>query len=275
MRPVNWTNPINWSHPINKSLASWWLNVLHWQGGTVWHDLTKQNDGTLNNMSPALDWVGPSGRTGGWGALDFDGSDDYVLVSPNKILSGLTNMSILVWINTASTTEHAIYTERGSSGADILKLTMQNTSQTPGAIELTFRDTASTLNRVQGTLLVNNSDWHFVAMTKQGTAVVLYVDGQQDTTGTLTATDTFTQGTTDSRIGGDQQDSSANFPGLIDDCRIYTRTVLSTEISKYYQISQQFYPDILNRRGLQMTVPTVAANAMPMAMNHYRRRRVA
>jgi len=189
------------------------------------------NTGYLSGQTSTTTVLGRIGQ-----ALDFDGVDDYVSVSSTKILSGLTDLTISAWINTSTTGEDSIYTERGSSGLDILKLEMQHPNYTEGAIELTYRDDAGTLNRVQSSTLINDSKWHYVTVTKNGTSIILYIDGIEDQTSTLTASNTFTNGTIDSRIGGDQGDGTSNFPGKLDDVRIYNRALSADEVQRLYKL---------------------------------------
>jgi len=73
-------------------VGAWAPSVSQW-GGTILRDLSGQgNHGTLTNMDPATDWV----TSGGYGALDFDGSDD--LVTTNLLsLPNLHQFSFVAW----------------------------------------------------------------------------------------------------------------------------------------------------------------------------------
>src|SRR5690606_30479453 len=78
-------------------LISWWMVLPHWRGGLTWRDLCGRNHGTLTNMDPPTDWVGPRGRPGGWGALDFDGSNDHVLVAHSNSFN-VSSLSVAAWV---------------------------------------------------------------------------------------------------------------------------------------------------------------------------------
>ena len=67
---------LNRSDPLARGLIGAWL-LNEGTGGTAYDGTGNGNAGTLTAMDSATDWVG--GRDG-W-ALDFDGSDDYILVS--------------------------------------------------------------------------------------------------------------------------------------------------------------------------------------------------
>lgn len=62
--------------------------------GTLLPDLSgRGKHGTLTNMDPATDWV----TTGGYPALDFDGSNDYVNLGNPPALQITGDLSISVW----------------------------------------------------------------------------------------------------------------------------------------------------------------------------------
>jgi hypothetical protein len=80
--------------------AGWWCPSLNpAMGGTRLWDLSRgQNWGTLTGMAND-DWV----VNGGKGALDFDGTNDYVAFAKNPIDATLqTNYTITAWIRKSS-----------------------------------------------------------------------------------------------------------------------------------------------------------------------------
>ena len=62
--------------------------------GTTWTDLTGENNGTLTN--------GPTFSSDNRGSIEFDGSDDHVLLD-NDIVLG-TASSITVWVRDLGST---------------------------------------------------------------------------------------------------------------------------------------------------------------------------
>jgi hypothetical protein len=74
---LNVTNPVNKKYSLNRGRISWWLNLPNRKngGGLVFRDLMGRNHGTLTN-GPT--WRSATGRPGGFGALSFDGTDDYL-----------------------------------------------------------------------------------------------------------------------------------------------------------------------------------------------------
>lgn len=150
-------------------------------------------------------------------ALRFDGSQNYVLAKSGRILSGLTNWYIKIYFRTivSGAQSKSLYCERASTGNDILKVDYINPSL--GEIGLTYRDDAGTLNQIYTTGGKNYSDGklHYIEIIKTGTAVVINTD-LESTSGTLTATNTFTDASVESRIASDKGDTGAWLAATID-----------------------------------------------------------
>lgn len=74
-------------------VGAWCPSVSGW-GGTVLRDLSGYgNHGTLTNMDPATDWVVSEGKQ----ALDFDGSDDYVVTQVKQDIFQSLGFTISCW----------------------------------------------------------------------------------------------------------------------------------------------------------------------------------
>lgn len=89
---------LNLHHEDARDLRAFWAGQE--AGGSLLHDLTRNgNEGILQNMAPAQDWVGgPQGF-----ALDLDGIDDFVQVSHSPTLN-ITGKQITceVWFRARS-----------------------------------------------------------------------------------------------------------------------------------------------------------------------------
>ncbi len=78
-------------HPLVRGLAGAWL-FNEGRGNTAWDLSGSGHPGTLTGMDPASDWVaGPHGY-----ALDFDGTDDRVIVGPDAGINlGTANACVI------------------------------------------------------------------------------------------------------------------------------------------------------------------------------------
>lgn len=210
-------------------LLSWYR--LGERSGTVARDSFGLNTGSYEG-SPTLGAPGLLSNDGDT-AVTLDASTKYVLCKAGRIVSGLASFSIVAWMSSGAvpTADRAIYCERGAAGNDIVKLECELGTGRP---KFTYRDTAGTLNQnvaLAGTYA--NNGRHLFAVTKAGTALVLYADGLPVRTATLTASDTFS-GTVSSRIGSDQAAATSTFPGTLDEVSLYNRALTAAEISAYW-----------------------------------------
>ena len=249
MRPVNWSNPINWNHPLNKGLVGWYLNVPHWQGGTVWRDLTKRFDGTLTDMAPAANWISTN-KLGGWGALDFNGG--YVQVAspvlPDGSFTVIASFSRRSFVNSHWLLDNGTSTDGGFQlfivgSSDVIRARIDDSGANGGVFDTTTTITTDVPHRV-------------ALVADVAGLATLYLDGKQDG-GTLDISGYGDiSGTENLRIG--ERDSandpapSSPFDGLVDSIVLYDRILTPADLSLDYQLAQQFYPGLLNRRSMRV-----------------------
>jgi len=82
---------------LRRGLVGAWVPSLGVTGNTLRDASGRNNHGTLTNMDPATDW-----QTSGGGLLDFDGSDDYVLL-PSRSVE--LPFSLSIWFRSANLTK--------------------------------------------------------------------------------------------------------------------------------------------------------------------------
>lgn len=244
---IDCANPINWSHPLNRGRAAWWLTVPGLMGGARWHDLcslpgdfTRGRHGTLAN-GPS--WQGTS-RTGGWGHLLCDGSDDCV-TTPLTIPRG--PFSVAAWVRLTSAGSYPMFVT-GVADAD---LRCNSSSRVPQ-----FGNGAATAPALTlGT-------WYRLLGVADGASGVgsgslfFYLNGS------LLTTDTLTWSVSNAVLIGKRADGF-NLPGAIDDVAIWTRALSSDEASSDYRLSSRGYPGALNRVG----PPVFRSAAAPTVLN--------
>lgn len=171
-----------------------------------------------------------------------------VNVSNGLILGGQKNSSVSFWaslVDNPGGNGGPIYTERAASGNDIYKVDFTNAAPI-GRFRFVFRDDAGTLSQPDtgNNVYVDGLMHHFV-MTKSGTAVNLYVDGNLITSATLTGTDTFTNASLQALIGADAGDAASKFHGMIDEVGLWQRALTQDEVIKLYNNGQGLqYPFI-------------------------------
>lgn len=214
-------------------LAGYWR--LGEPSGTVANDVTGNHPGTYVN-GPTLGVPGSIADDADTAVSFAAASSQAVLLSNNRILGGLANFSIVVRakLGSFSGAQLALYCERGGTN-DIVRLSVTSANGRP---ELTYRDDAGTLNVIDassGSYL--DGKFHTFAVTKAGTAVLLYADGVQVGSGTLTATDTMTNAGVPVYLGEDGGDPSIYMNGTLDEAAIWTRALTAAELTNLQNLA--------------------------------------
>jgi len=210
-------------HPLARGLIGAWL--LNEGSGDKAHDYSGQgNLGTLTNMDPATDWVGsPDG-----GALDFDGSDDVVIIPHKDILNLSAPFSIVFGIKYTSMDNKVFFEKNGNEGFSVQIYV--------GIIHINVGGDRIDYNATQSASLWNNGVFHQVVLVVPEVvthATKLYVDGKDDTSPTYHNASTPTYGSnTPVYIGS--RNGSYVIPGSSNFISIYNRALSAQEIAWLY-----------------------------------------
>ena len=192
--------------------------------GTTLYDLTgRGNDGALQNATITKTQNGKS--------ISLDGTDDSCFVSSTGDVS-ITTLTISVWVKkeTLNTLQY-ILTKTVNKSYEL-------SSHTNNGIRYRINNGATTVFNV--TSLLNDSDWHNVAVTHDGSSVVFYFDGQQNTTGT----GTISNETSGVMIGanvsaGSNTAAGQYFSGKIAVAQIYNRALTAAEVLHNYNATRR------------------------------------
>lgn len=210
--------------------AAWLKNGLvgHWcpsatsPTGTQLLDLSGQNNnGTLTNMA-STSWV----ASGGKGALDFDGVDDYVATPVNS----QSFLFVSAWVNfTSSGSIRQIYTADDGTSNRRWQFRWNGTQ-----IQLiVFRSSDATNNNAAFTIALNSGTWRHVAGSWDGQTIVVFVDGIARASQSFSGTPVGVGTNSNARIGADAIGSNY-FAGQIDDVRVYNRALTPSEVAALY-----------------------------------------
>ncbi len=187
------------------------------QGSTA-HDISGNGlDGKLNGNPK---WV--AGHLGS--ALDFDGSDDYVEVPNNPLLSLTDAITIAAWTNMRANAsgEMAIVSKGGWAANDL----PYELTETPGDVIFwqfyndAGRDTCSPTSPPVG-------EWHHIGATYDGKVFKCYIDGKLAEEWAYAGK--MPKNTAAMAIGRRSRGGTM-FNGMIDDVAIYDRALSLDEI---------------------------------------------
>jgi hypothetical protein len=164
------------------------------------------------------------------GALNFDNNDDLVQLA-TPLFTGTGDFTILAWINRSN-----------SSGAVDYICGNYGTGGCTGGIEFYVNNDVLGVyisSGVSGVTNITRNVWYHVSVTRTSGAIKLYVNGIQDGSGgTLAGSIT---GSCNWGVGNGPNYVSEAFGGLIDEVRVYNRSLNASEILMSYQSEFQKY----------------------------------
>ncbi|MHC4192349.1 MAG: LamG domain-containing protein [Planctomycetota bacterium] len=191
--------------------------VAHWKldetEGSIAADSVGENDGTLYG-EPV--WQPTGGAV--YGALEFDGIDDYVS-TPFILNPAGGPFSIFAWVKGGAPGQAAISQAPalGRSGTNWLLADAQ-----AGALMTDLKGSGRTGALLSQTV-VTDDDWHRIGLVWDGSDRILYVDDVEVAKDTQSGLPASLGGL---HIGtGNALDPSSFWFGLIDDVRIYDRAI--------------------------------------------------
>ena len=216
-----------------------WSAGLGAQGVTLRDQSGNNNHGTLTNMDPATDYLG--------GALDLDGTDDYVSVSDSSSLDSSAVMTFAIWLKTAGAWP--------SSGAIAAKNGTVNIWQYGlGVSSGVLYWLQSPNGTTWGTLVAAGSlpptqKWVSIIGRNNAKAAHLFIDGAVTGSADLSPAASLYASSGALRIGSNVADSVLwYFAGHIDDVRQYDRGISDDEVAILasrrnitYELAPQYY----------------------------------
>ena len=203
----------------SSGLVGWW-KLDETSGLTAADSSGSGNDGTLTDMTGS-EWT--NGILGG--GLEFDGTEDYIVVSNSSSLQLTSALTLTAWIKGdawgSGTDVDIIVRKRGTGSSDTYRLAI-----TDGKTGLCLDGGDG--DGLLGDTVLNTAQWYHVAATWDGSTVRIYVDGVLDNDPPDSRTGSISTSTRDLNIGSEP--GWDQFDGIIDDVRIYNRALNAEEI---------------------------------------------
>lgn len=214
---------ISQSIQLNQALVGYWTfdgKDTNWNTGQTsdrsGNAFTGQLIGMSTSTTPVIGTIGQSLFFGG------HGSGNFVSVADNSLLDLTGDWTVSVWYKANSIVANDTYLSKGS-----------------GSVELSFGATGYNLVKEGVTLIISNvgtwklNKWTHLLMERSGNNWSIYENGVLvNTTSSATAiSDTVTAMT----IGKNIATAGRDYNGSLDDFRIYTRALSTTEIIDLYK----------------------------------------
>ena len=205
--------------------------VGHWKldesSGTTAADSSGNNHhGTLTNMA-GNEWT--SGEKNG--ALDLDGSNDYV--DTGIADNAITSITMSVWFKSddaGSISDNSVaqrfVTQPRSSSYSRLALGIND-----DRLGVFWYDGSERTQN--GTTVLSANQWYHGALTYDGSTIKIYLNGTEE--GSFSESSMTSPSSTTSIQMGRQHSGARYFDGILDDVRIYNRALDITEIATLAQ----------------------------------------
>ena len=232
----------------NGCVGAWCPSVDRSRGTSLTDWSPNRNHGTLTNMEPATDWV----VSGGQGALDFDGSNDYITITDNP--SQTPGRTVCAWIK--------------YDGSATLKYIIAKNNlwwlyvSTLEKLVFRFAGTSSDVI-LTGATSIPASQWIHACGVHHADAsgtLQVFLNGVLDATSTIGGA---TANTNSATLIGRRFGGTDTFLGQIDDVRNYNRQLTQPEIQL-----------LSRRRGIAYETRRNRSVKAPAAPSGNRRRRV-
>ena len=200
------------------------------------HDHSRRSNwGTLTNMDAATDWV----VTGGQYALDFDGTDDYVVTSRGvPVASAVLSVSLWIWRRDTPTTFPRLFDL--SDGTHSVQAVFDMGSAGSGFLVTKHSQYQAGVTGTQWGFVPTLQTWEHIAITFNGVTSTTRVwrNGVEQTgaannnIGAAAATNTL--------VFGVRRDLNAvtQLDGRLDDIAVYTRALSANEIQRLHLLGR-------------------------------------
>jgi len=209
-----------WSFTTGK-LVGWW-KFDETEGSNASDSSSSGNTGSLVGNPQ---WRSSAGKVGG--ALEFDGSSDYVQIENESSFDITNQITVSAWVNISSVP--TLWTAIVTKGDSAWRLSTEEADRR-------FHFAVSNNTWVNGQRSVEANEWHHVLGVYDGEQIRMYVDGKLDVSRPWN--DRIGSNDYPVYIGENAETTGRYWDGLIDDVRIYNYALSKGEITALYDESK-------------------------------------
>ena len=154
-----------------------------------------------------------------YGSFYSDGTDDILNIPYNSLFAFNGNFTVEYWVNFSA---HANY------GGMVSCMIVASVT----GWQIIFNSTSNNIlveftgGTITSSVVINPNQWNHVALSRNGSALVLYINGVS--AGTATTSTTFDSGSAKLYIGAERNGSGSQMTGYISDVRITKGTAVYT-----------------------------------------------
>lgn len=229
---------------LTSGLAGYWTmdgGDVSWSTNTIVDKSGLGRTGTLKNMATStVPTIGKIGQ-----AFKFDGVNDFITMGDVNAVDSLTAITVAAWVKVGSdATERHIVDKSLCDGAingGPFELYMVSHKAVFAMYPVTGTP-ANFVNTSQSVSAIDDNQWHFLVGRYDGSNIELWIDGVRDPGYQGYSSLTMSNSTNELQIGGDCSGvgigNGYEWPGLIDEVRVYTRAITPAEIKQLYNMGQ-------------------------------------
>jgi len=237
--------------PLSRGLVGYWDFEFGKKGSLAFDMSGNGSHGRLTNAAdPSLSWV--DSKSGLGTALDFDGTDDYIILGNPSILSNLSKATWSMWVyfdSTPNVNDMFINNDVGLTGYQL-----GISGVTTDEIRVLIRQTTTKLDSETSNANLAVGQWYHLVFTytdsgsnrlkiyKNGVAQALNVDDGSGTKANDSAETTY--------IGTGRSPNTTSTNGKIDELRIYNRVLSEDEIKRLYNMTKPKVATVQLDKGL-------------------------
>ncbi len=213
-----------WAVQATVTPVGWW-KLDDTTGTTAADASANKNNGTLVN--------GPAWAAGQLnGALQFDGTNDYVNLPIGPLVSTLKSASLTIWANFQSGGSWTRIWDIGSG--ETVNMFLTPAQGTTGAMRFALTNSGNGAESQLTASAMLAAGWHHLAVVINGDTknMQLFLDGVSIATGTAAILPANLGSTTQNWLGRSQYAADGYYHGLLDDFRIFDRPLAQDEIQK-------------------------------------------
>ena len=179
---------------------------------------------------PAWNGTLPAGGVLSGGALTLSSASQQYVSLPADIVSSLTNLTIMAWVNLNSVSSWSRVFDVGNNTTTNMFLTPQNGWTSTLRFAITTNGAGSE-QQINCSSTLSTGAWHQVAVTLSGPIGILYLDGAAVGTNSGMTLNPSTLGSTVNDYLGKSQYADPYLDGSLDEFRIYNVALSSAEMA--------------------------------------------
>ena len=213
-------DPASFPDNTDPDLVAWYTFSSN-GAGTIDDASGNGRSGTCSPGGTCPAFVMSDGRPPG--CYDFAGDGNYIELQNESAFDFTTRFSVSLWMSSSNPQNAwAQLIGKGDSAWAIERQMATN--------RVSFTTFAPSPDNMVGSTNVFDGQWHHLAVVYDGTQKILYVDGQVDAQKAYSAT--VNTNNVSVRLGYNSEYSSGQYDGLLDDVRIFSRPLSSSEVQQ-------------------------------------------